>query len=184
MRTSTSATGSRRIRSLTIVELLVVIAIIGVAAGAIIPRMGRSFEHQDIREAAARFVQTARVASELAAAQQRQFAVRIDLDRGAYEVAARDRDGLMTTVNASYIKSGHFGKTTSIVGLKTPDGAVKTTGIENLTFLPDGRCSGGSLQLLCDQVRYVIVVHSHNGKAVFSRADETDGDPGWYDLGD
>lgn len=184
MRTSTSATGRIGGVCFTIIELLVVVAILGIAAGAIIPRMGRSLEHRDISEAGARFVHTARVASELAAAQQREFAIRIDLDRGRYEVAVQGEGGQMQTVRASYIKAGGFGTTTKIEGLKTPDGAMRTTGIAKVTFFPDGRCSGASLQLLCDERRYIIVIHSHNGRAVFSAAEDVGNDAGWYDLGD
>ena len=192
MRTQISATGKvtairgRRRQAFTLLEILVVLAVIVVAAGVIVPRMGRSLGRQELCEAAARFAHTARTVRALAVARQRMCAIQIDLDRGYYNVAIRsNQSGLsrLQAVQASWLKAGRWPETVKIVGYRTPDGSTSHAGKKQLKFFPDGSSSGASFRLTCGKDEYAVVVHPHSGRVVYGDTKTTFFAPDQYDLG-
>lgn len=214
MRTRTSATGSRcakgfshqrhgacipdrdRKGAFTLLELIVTLTLIAILAGLIVPRMGRSIGRRELREAAGRFVQTARTVRELAVARQEVCAIRIDLDGGRYYPAKpkRDGEGAWQPLRTSWLKPQRWPEAVTVDSYRTPDGLKAAGGTQCLKFFPDGTSSGAAIRLVSREDAYDIVVHPHSGRVVYEDAGRSDagGDAtssaGFaldrYDLGD
>ncbi len=177
----------QRYSAFTMIEVLVVLVILAVAAGLIVPRMGRSIEGQELREAAARFAHTARTVRELAVSTRKTAAIEIDLDRGAYSVtvlSSQASGGRMQAVQASWLKQGRWPATVRVSEYQTPTGSGMSVGVQRLEFLPDGTSSGAFIRLSSDADEYSIVVRPHNGQVVLGDADTHPFMPDQYDLGD
>ncbi len=222
MRTRTSATGSRcekrlshqrqctprrdREGAFTLLELIVTLTLIAVLAGLIVPRMGRSIGRRELREAAGRFVQTARTVRELAVARQEVRAMKIDLDEGRYypakpkrdgegaAFASRDGEGAWEPLRASWLKPQRWPEAVTVDSYRTPDGLQVVGGTQCLKFFPDGTSSGAAIRLVSREDAYDIVVHPHSGRVVYedagraSRGADATSSAGFaldrYDLGD
>jgi len=167
----------------TLIELLVVVVLLVVAAGAIVPRMGRSVSATELREAAARFAQTARTVRELARAHKHEFALEIDLSVGAYGVLMQS-EGQMESVQGSWLKGARWPASVRVDHYREPDGTRSTSGTQRLKFYPDGASSGGSLQLIAGTDTYRIVVHPHSGRVVWGDPRTTEFLPDRIELGD
>jgi len=191
VRTRISATGSRRralrLRAFTLIELVVVLVLLTVAAGLIVPRMGRSLGQRELRESAARFAHTARTVRELAVSRHRICAIELDLDAGAYGVtwqSGSSSDGKLQTIRASWLKQGRWPESVRVTGYRTPTGVNAVTGLQQVKFMPDGTSSGASIRLEGGDETCSVVICPHNGAVVFGDEREIAGASGQYDLGD
>jgi type II secretion system protein H len=173
------------VRAFTLIEVVVVIVLLGLTASLIVPRMNRSLGHRELREAAARFAQTARTVRELAVARQQLFAITIDLDKGyGVIMQSKKEPGVMQKVQTSWLKPTRWPEKLEVRQFRTPDGASATSGVQKLEFYKDGTSSGASLVLACDTDEYVIVVHQHNGRVIYGDTETSRIAPDQYDLGD
>jgi len=165
----------------------VVLAVLVVAAGLIVPRVGRSFGGRELRESAACLAHTARTVKELASASQATFAIELDLDRGRYWVAresGRAGPGRMEPIQMSWLKAVRLPKSVKVAEYRSPEGKTETAGVRQLKFFPDGTSSGARIRLVCGEEQCYMVVHPHNGKVVFGSADASSFPQDQYDLGD
>lgn len=171
----------------TLVELLVVIVLITVAAGLIIPRMGGSIAAHELREAAARFAQTARTAREFAVARQEVCAIEIDLDRGCYHLTMQsDKEGAdsFEEIQMSWLKPACWPRSLRVRDYRRPDGTSATSGQASLRFFPDGTTSGASIALATERSEWKIVVHPHSGQVQHGNPQTAEFLPDQYDFGD
>jgi len=176
-----------RRRAFTLIELLVVLVILTVAAGLIVPRMGRSLGQRELRESAARFAYTARTVRELAVSRQRICAIELDLDAGVYGVvwqSGEHPDGKLQAVRASWLKQGRWPESVRVTGYRTPDGSSAVSGLQRVKFMPDGTSSGASIRLEAGDGTCSVVICPHNGAVVFGDEQEIAAVSGQYDLGD
>lgn len=163
-----------------------VLTIITVAAGLIVPRMGSSTSREELHEAAGRFAHTARTVRELAVSIEKQCAIEIDLDHGAYAVAVQSSEpgGKMKTVQASWLKHGRWPASIRVADYRTPTGTRTRSGTETIDFFSDGTSSGAAIRLTDGSREYTVVVHAHSGRVVFGDARTTRIVPDQLDLGD
>ncbi len=174
-------------RGVTLVELVVVLAIVGILAGVIVPRMGRSVGSRELREAAARFGHTARTVRELAVGRQQLHAIEIDLDRGAYGVvthASGSREKSWQALQVSWLKAQRWPAAITGVSYRTPDGTTTTGGTQYLEFCADGTSSGAALRLVSREGTFSIVVHPRSGRVVYGDAGSAAFYLDEYELGD
>jgi type II secretion system protein H len=199
----TSATGRP---AFTLIELLVVLVLMVVAAGLIAPRIGRSIGDRQLVETAARFAHTARTARELAVARQEVFAIAVDLDRGGYGVtmSSREGGGAMTDVQLSWLKASRWPEGVALTGYLKPDRTTATSGVQQLTFLPDGSSSGARLRFAltgaasgttsraatvrertrADAREVNVIVQPHSGRVIVTEGDVSAIPSDQIDLGD
>ncbi|NLX07914.1 MAG: hypothetical protein GXY33_22460 [Phycisphaerae bacterium] len=172
-------------RAVTLIELIVVVVLLTVTAGLIVPRMGRSMESGQMREAVARFKHTVRTVRELAAAEGRELAVEIDLDRKAYAVVEpAEKDGQGELLRTSYLKPGRLAESMELLGCRGGDGTFWSSGVRQLRFYPDGTSSGASIRVRCDGCDYLLVIHTHSGRVAFEPAGDAEAVADQFDLGD
>ncbi len=188
----TSVTGSggwspRGRRGFTLLEILVVLGMLAVAAGLIVPRMGRSLERRELHEAAARFAHTARTVREFAISTAQSCALEIDVSAGAYGIVAesgQSGDGQGRTMQASWLKSERWPASIRVSEYRSAAGATPGGSRERLRFFPDGTSSGATLRMAAGDDEYVIVVHPQNGQVQWGHAAENPATMVQFDLGD
>lgn len=167
MPTSATGKGSARLRGFSLIELLVVLALLGVLAGMIVPRMGRSLERVEVREAAARFAHTARTVRQLAIASREPWAIELDLDARAYAVTRggeRGAQGAGQMVRASWLKADRWPDCVESVRFRGMRGETAMGGTARVSFGPDGISSGGTIGLAHRNGTCGIVVQPHSGR--------------------
>lgn len=177
----------RRRGGFTLLEVVVVLVVAGVAAGLIVPRMGRSLEQRERREAAGRLAITARTVRELAVARGQAFEIRIDLDRRGYAIVMpAGRAGRVRMAKNSWLESGRWPAAVNKVALQTPDGRTFSTGTHGIRFDPDGTSSGANVYLSGARESDVVAVliGAHTGRAVVADPDQPVDLDEQVDLGD
>ncbi len=175
-----------RKNAVTLIELIIMLAIIGVLAGAIVPRMGRSQGGRELAEAAARFAHTARTVRELAVARAQTYAIEVDLDAGGYAAARPTAGGTdrWETMRGAWLQPQRWPANVTIAEFRTPDGRSPLGGTQRVRFFADGTSSGVSLVLARDEDVRKIIVHPHSGRVVHGDPRRTDFAKDQYDLGD
>ncbi len=174
-------------RGFTLLEILVVLGMLAVAAGLIVPRMGRSLEQRELHEAAARFAHTARTVREFAISTAQTCALEIDVSAGAYGVVIESGDsagGQGRAVQASWLKSERWPATIRIGNYRSAGAATAGGSSERLRFFPDGTSSGATFRLETGDDAYTIVVHPQNGQVQWGHAAENPVTMVQFDLGD
>jgi len=169
------------------VELLVSLALLAVAAGIIVPRMSRSMGRSELRETTGQFAYTAKAARQYAMARRQACTMEIDLDHGTYAVTelhgtGKERASQLT--QTSWLKIGRWPGSIRVSAYQTPDGLMAMTGIQRLSFLPDGTTSGASIRFVHETDEYQVIVHPHSGQVVLGDATTTTFAEDQYDLGD
>lgn len=167
----------------TLIEMLVTLALVALLAGLIVPRMGGSIANEEVYSAAAGFAQAARSVRELAVARRETFAIQID-DKG-YAVARRtEKGGEYAALHASWIRPQRWGEQVKLLGVKTPDGTIVTSGTHRLEFHADGGSTGAMLRLRSGEAECAVLVQPVTGRVSFGQADALKGEQEQVDLGD
>lgn len=171
----------------TLVEVLVALALLAVAAGIIVPRMSRSMDRGELREAVGRFAHTAQAVRQYAMARRQACTMEINLDAGTYAVTVRSvgqQAAASQVMQASWLKVGRWPPTVRVSAYQTPDGSASRSGIQRLSFLADGTTSGASIRLAHGSDEYQVIVHPHSGQVVFGDAKTAVFAEDRYELGD
>ncbi len=177
-----SAIDNRR-GGFTLIEILIVLVVFAVLAGLIVPRMGGSVARQEVVEAAAAFAHTARMTRELAVSRRQTFA--IELDGKGYGVQMRStKDSSFQAAKVSWLRPRQWGEQVRLEGIRTPDGATKTSGSHRLEFRPDGTSGGAMVRLSSGEARCGVLVDPSTGRAVYGDREELMESEQSYDLGD
>lgn len=177
-----------RSAAFTLVEVIVVLLVVGVAAGMIVPRMGRSLTSRELREAAARFAATARTVRELAIARGQTFSLQIDLDRGGYGVTmpAGGQPGQVRMVQTSWLQAARWPSSVSRCVVQSQDGQTRASGIQSVKFNPDGTSDGATIRLIGADSgdAAVVMIYPHTGRALVADPDKPMPVSDQMDLGD
>lgn len=119
---------ARPARGFTLIELAVVLAILGLAAGLVLPSVGRVTDSIRARSEVAAVSAFLRHARELAIRGRETHAVRLDLQAQALLLTGRD---------PKVVKASREIRPPSRIDLALPGAGV-------ITFMPAGRSSGGA----------------------------------------
>jgi type II secretion system protein H len=166
---------------------VIVLVLMVIAAGVIVPRVGRDTGERELRDAAGRFAHVVRTVRELAVSSRTECAIEIDLTRNGYRAvmqSATGDDDRAQTVRVSWLKPERWPESIRITDFRTPDGTAARGETQRLRFYPDGTSSGASFRMVTDDAECSVIVHPHSGHVVFG--DQARGNllPDQYDLGD
>ena len=172
----------------TLTEMVVALVVVAVAAGLIVPRMGRSLAKREIREAAGEFAATARTARELAVANGKTVSLQIDLDHGGYAVAMREAKGRtneLTEVRMSWMKGARWPGSVRRAAVRTADGNILSSGTQRVDFNADGTSSGAAVLLAGESERdsWQVIISPRTGRVVVGDG-HTQPPAEQFDLGD